>query len=134
MTAPPDPRASPLPLQDWDDREIPKYRASKNLEPPQHRYLRVAPPRATLSAGDVWQFGLRAIKANEIFETKFWPHESFEPVNESARRVKLFFSSRPKSVLPWRPWSREGRVVLNDGLTRSMRQKISIPNNGDTAA
>jgi hypothetical protein len=46
------------------------------------------------------------------------------PRYKASRGVQQFFNSHSKHGLPWRPW-REDRVVLPDGLTASMRQKIS---------
>ena len=129
MGTPASTTAASAPPAGWD-RETPKYRATRDLAPAFHLSVRFGPPRAGISAGGVWQYGHRRIKAGEVFESREWPHPSLQPLNESGRRVQQFFNSHPKNELPWRPW-REDRVVLNDGLTSSMRQKISI--NGDAA-
>lgn len=115
----------------WE-REIPKYRATRDLEPAEKVRFRFELPFAKMADSDVWQYGHRAIVRGEILETQNWPHPSFQPLNYSAARVLEFFNTRQKSRLPWSPWRRD-RIVLDDGLTSSMQPKISIINSGDAA-
>jgi hypothetical protein len=119
------------PPQGWD-REIPRYRASRDIEPAEKLRFRFETPFSQMADNDVWQYGHRPIERNEIFESKAWPHPSFLPLNDSAWRVLEFFNSRQKSRLPWSAWRRD-LIVLDDGLTGSMQPRISACS-GVTAA
>ena len=131
MSSPASTAAASAPPAGWD-RETPKYKATRALEPAEKLRFRFERPFSQMADNDVWQYGHKPVERGEIIATKFWPHPSFQPLTYSAARVLDFFNSRQKSRLPWRPW-RGDRIVLDDGLTGSMQPKISI-NSGVTAA
>jgi hypothetical protein len=99
----------------WE-REIPKYRATRDIHPAEKSRVRFEPPFAQMADSDTWQYGTRIIKAGEIIETKEWPHPSFCPLNYGAGKVLDFFNQRQKSRLALSPW-RNDRLILEDGLT-----------------
>jgi hypothetical protein len=101
----------------WD-RIVPRYRVTRDLKPAEKNRFRFEPPFAQQADGDIWQYGNRPLAAGEEIETKSWPHPTMHPLNESARRVLEFFKMRQRSRLPLSPW-RDGRIVLDDGLTGS---------------
>src|SRR5258707_671159 len=117
--------ASAAPDADWDCRETPRYRASRDVWPASQPYVKhVQPIPHMAELEDVWQYGRAPIAAGKVIATGEWPHESFEPLNESARRVHGFFLARIGKVwLSWRPWDGD-HIVLDDG-TSSTRQKVS---------
>jgi hypothetical protein len=119
------------PPQDWA-REVPRYRATRALSPSEKLRFRFEPPFSQMADNDVWQYGHRPVERGTVIQTRSWPHPSFRPLNESARRVLEFFNARQKSRLPLSPWRRD-RIVLDDGLTGSMQPRISIINSGDAA-
>jgi hypothetical protein len=87
----------------WD-REIPKYRTTRTLNPsPLERHARET-PWSYCSDNDVWQYGTKPLAAHEEISTTSWPHPSMQPLNESARRVRNFFCDVDKSRLPRSPW------------------------------
>lgn len=106
----------------WE-RETPKYRASRNIEPAQKERFRFEPPFGTGFASDVWQYGERPYKRGEIIETRSWPHESFEPLNYSAEKVLEFFKSRMKSRMTLSPWFGD-QVRLDDGMSGFIPQSL----------
>src|SRR5882724_1825195 len=115
MTAPQDPRAGPLPPQGWE-YEVPRYRATCDLWPASKAHFKTVRPVPGLAdVEDIWQYGRRFIAAGEVITTIDWPHVSFRPINESARRVHAYFLARNRSWLPIRPWD-DGHVVLTDGV------------------
>jgi hypothetical protein len=115
----------------WE-REIPKYRVARGLQPAPKARFRFEPPFSTISDSDVWQYGAQPVKAGEEIETREWPHPSFRPLNFSAGRVLDFFNSRMKSRLPRSPWAGD-RIRLDDGLTGPTQPNIAL-NSGVTAA
>jgi hypothetical protein len=119
------------PPQDWE-REVPRYRATRDVHPSPNRRHRLEPPFASQSDNDVYQYSERPIAAREEIETKAWPHPSFRPLNYSASRVLDFFMTRQRSRMPLSPW-RGDRVVLDDGLSGPTQPNITI-NSGVTAA
>jgi hypothetical protein len=122
--------SSPAP-HGWE-REVPRYRATRNLKPAEKARFRSEPPFSTIFDNDVWQYGAQPVKAGEEFETRDWPHPSFRPLNYSASKVLNFFNSRVKSRLPRAPWSVD-RIRLDDGLTGPTQPNITI-HSGVTAA
>jgi hypothetical protein len=99
----------------WE-REIPKYRATRDLHPaPKERY-RHEPPFGMTMDSDCWQYATRPVKAGEIIETKEWPHPSFHPLNYGAGKVLEFFNRSPKSRLTQTPWHGSS-IRLDDGMT-----------------
>ena len=129
MTALHDPPVSPPP--GWQF-QVPQYRASRDIEPAEKVRFRYEPPFSRMADNNIWQYAHKSVERGEVIATRFWPHESFIPLNYSAARVLEFFNTRQKSRLPWRPWQFD-RVRLDDGLTGSMQPRISI-NSGVTAA
>jgi hypothetical protein len=112
------------PTEDWK-HEVPRYRATRDVHPSPNSRHRFEPPFASLSDSSVWQFAERPIKARDEIETRSWPHESFWPLNEAAKRTLDFFNSRQKSRLGRSPW-RVDRIVLDDGLTGPTQPKFKI--------
>jgi hypothetical protein len=98
-TAPP----SAPSAEDWA-REVPKYLATRPLEPAEEMFLRYQPPRM-VDSDHRWQYGHRPLKAGELITTGFWPHPSFRPINESGRRVLGFYNSHLKHGFGLR-WNR----------------------------
>ena len=115
----------PPPLN-WE-REGPRYKATRNLRPPEMARYRSEPPFSKVFDSDVWQYATRPIKAGEIIETKEWPHPSFLPLNYGAGKVLEFFNMRQKSRLPRSPWYVD-RIRLDDGLSGPVDVKIARPN------
>jgi hypothetical protein len=109
--------AKPLPAG-WD-LEIPKYRASKNLRPSPKARHRLETPFTSIQENDVAQYLEQPLKAGETIETTSWPYPTMQPLNDSAKAVREFFTSRQKSRLPLKPW-RDGRLYLNDGLSGAL--------------
>jgi hypothetical protein len=103
------------PPLNWE-RETPKYRATRDLQPAQMARHRLEPPFEKMWDSDIWQYGERPIMRGEIIESRTWPHESFLAMNYSAGKVLDFFTSRTKSRLPHSPWFVD-RIRLDDGLT-----------------
>jgi hypothetical protein len=103
------------PPANWE-REVPKYRASRDLLPAQKARFRSEPPFAETWQSDIWQYGERAVATGETIETTEWPHASFRPLNFSAEKVLSFFNSAMKSRLPRSPWF-NGQVRLDNGLS-----------------
>jgi hypothetical protein len=112
------------------EREVPRYRATRDVYPSPNSRHRHESPFSSFSDDAVWQFAERDYKAGEEIETKSWPHPSFHALNYSAEKVLEFFSSRQKSRLPLAPW-RFDRLVLDDGLSGPTQPKFKI---GATAA
>ena len=123
MSTPASTAAASAPPAGWD-RETPKYRATRALEPAEKLRFRFEKPFSQMD-NDVWQYGHRPVERGAVIQTRSWPHPSFKPLNYSAVRVLEFFNARQKSRLPWSPWRRD-RIVLDDGLTSSMQPKFSI--------
>jgi hypothetical protein len=113
-------------------REVPRYRATRDVYPSPNDRHRLEPPFSSFSNPDVWQFAEKPISARSEFESKSWPHPSFWPMNTAAKRVLDFFNSRQKSRLALSPWQGD-RLVLDDGLTGPTQPKFSIKT-GVTAA
>jgi hypothetical protein len=108
-------------------REIPLYRATRTVTPSPNPRHRLEAPFSSQSDGSVWQYGARAVEANEEIATTDWPHPSFRPLNESARRVTSYFQSAMRSRLPRSPWW-NGQLHLNDGLTSAPVAIMPGPN------
>jgi hypothetical protein len=103
------------PAPGWE-REIPKYRVTRDIQPAQRARYRSEPPFAHCFDSDVWQYGERTLKAGETVETKAWPHPTFFPLNYSAKRTLDFFNFQMKSRLPRSPWHGDS-LRLDNGLT-----------------
>jgi hypothetical protein len=99
----------------WE-REIPKYRATRDVHPALKERHRHEPPFGMTMDNDCWQYAPRPIKAGEIIETKDWPHPSFFPLNFGAGKVLEFFRTRQKSRMALRPWHGDS-IRLDDGLS-----------------
>lgn len=110
----------------WE-REVPRYRAIRDVRPSHKSRHRTEPPFTMTTDADVWQYGTRPIKAGEVVETTAWPAASFTPLNYSAKQVLEWFVNRPKSRMPISPWFGNA-VRLNDGLSGpEMRPTIARP-------
>jgi hypothetical protein len=103
------------PTPGWE-REIPKYRVARSLQPSPKARFRFEPPFSMIWDSDVWQYGDRPVTTGEIIETTSWPHASFWPLNCSAEKVLAFFNGALRSRLSISPWH-EGRVRLDNGLS-----------------
>jgi hypothetical protein len=103
------------PFPGWE-REVPRYRATREVRPGEKARFRFEPPFALASDSDIWQYATRPISAGETIETKEWPHPSFRPLNYAAGKVLDFFNMRQKSRLARSPWEGD-RLRLDDGLT-----------------
>jgi hypothetical protein len=108
----------------WE-REIPRYRATRDLHPSPNSRMRHEPPFASMSDDGCWQQADRPVKAGEIIETKDWPHPSFRPMNRSAEAVMEFFNSALRSRMGLSPW-RGDRIVLEDGFSGPSQPNIKI--------
>jgi hypothetical protein len=113
MTAPATTAAS-APTAGWQ-REMPRYRATRDLWPPSKPHFRHVPPVQILSeADDIWQYcGRKPVSVGDVVTTEDWPHPSFEPLCESARRVHAHLLAHRGRWLPTRPWQGD-HVVLED--------------------
>jgi hypothetical protein len=99
----------------WE-REVPKYRATRDLDPAERARYRSEPPFANQFGADIWQYSDRPIKQGEIISTTAWPHPSLAPLNHSAAKVLDFFNNATKSRLALSPWF-GGEVRLATGLS-----------------
>ena len=115
---------SSAPPPGWE-REVPRYRATRDVHPSPNSRHRHEAPFASLSDPDVHQYATQPIKAREEFVSREWPHPSFFPLNDSARKVLYFFTTRQKSRLGRAPWKGD-RIVLDDGLTGPTQPKFKI--------
>jgi len=127
----------PAPPPGWE-REVPKYRATREIRPAEKARFRTEPPFETIFDNDVWQYGERPVARGDEIETTSWPHPSFRPQNYSAARVLSFFNSAMKSRLTPSPWH-EGRIRLTNGLSDAppivvRAQQIKQPMDLPTAA
>jgi hypothetical protein len=104
-----------MPFPGWE-REVPRYRVTREVHPAEKDRFRFEPPFAMMSSSDIWQYAERPVSAGEIIETTAWPHASFRPLNFAAVKVLEFFNTPQKSRLPRSPWGHD-RLVLDDGLT-----------------
>jgi hypothetical protein len=107
---------SPAP-NGWQ-RETPRYKATRDIQPATKARFRFEPPFSGLASSDEWQYGAQPVKAGEEIETREWPHPSFSALNYSAGKVLDFFTTRQKSRLPRSPCAGD-RIRLDDGLTGS---------------
>jgi hypothetical protein len=107
----------------WD-RVVPKYRVRRDLKPTAFARHQHEPPFD--QAADVWQFADRIYKANEIVETKCWPHATMIPLNYGAEKVMEFFNGRMKSRLTTTPWHID-RLRLDDGMSGPLIPAIDVP-------
>jgi hypothetical protein len=98
----------------WE-REVPRYRVTRDIQPAPKARFRFEPPFAHSFDSDVWQYGERLLKAGEEITTTAWCHPSFHPLNRSAEKVLAYFNARLKSRLPLSPWY-GGQIRLDDGL------------------
>jgi hypothetical protein len=90
----------------WD-LEIPRYRTTRAVHPSALARHVAETPWSFCSDDDVWQYCTKPLAAHEEIETTAWPHPSFAPLNESARRIRNFFCDAEKSRLPRSPWLRD---------------------------
>jgi hypothetical protein len=105
--------------------QTPRYKATRDVHPSPKERFRFEMPLASMSDSSCYQYGEQPIKAGQTVETKSWPHESFVALNEAAERVLAFFNSALKSRLGMSPW-RDGRIVLDDGLSGRTQPNIKI--------
>ena len=108
---------TPPPPPNWQ-RQIPKYRVTRDLKPAPKERFRSEPPFSMTWESDVYQYGARPMTTGETLETTDWPHASFRPLNYSAEKVLSFFNSAIKSRLPRSPWHGD-QVRLDTGLNNA---------------
>jgi hypothetical protein len=106
--------------------EMPKYRVTREIQAAEKSRFRLERPFTEQSDPDRWQYGERTFKPGEIIETREWPHPSFFPLNDVAKRVRDYFGTRQKSRLQRSPYDASGRLNLDDGLTNPL-PKIGLP-------
>jgi hypothetical protein len=99
----------------WD-REIPRYRTVRAVHPSEHPRHATEAPWSMCSDDDCWQYAAKPIAAHETIETTAWPHASFQPLNESARRIHDFFRATSRG-LPRSPWLHDR---VNPELAKAM--------------
>jgi hypothetical protein len=124
--------AIPAAFPGWE-REIPRYRATRDLHPSPNSRHRFEPPFASLGDPDVHQYATQPVKAGDEFESREWPHPSFHPLTFSAVKTLEFYTSRQRSRMSLSPW-RDGRIVLEDGLGGPTQIQLSIKTEPRTAA
>jgi hypothetical protein len=123
----------PPPLN-WE-REVPRYKATRDLRPAEVARYRMEPPLGTVFNSQIWQYATREIKADEIIESKDWPHPSFAPLNYGAEKVLEFFNTRMKSRMTTSPWFGDS-LRLDDGLCGTIvvkRRSAAVETDGSAA-
>lgn len=103
------------PLPAGCERQVPKYRAARDVQPSSKERHRQEPPFTSIQDDSVWQYGERPILAGETLESTAWPHPSFQPLNDSAREIHRFFITATKSRLQRSPW-KDRRLLLSDAM------------------
>jgi len=101
------------PPKGWE-RQVPQYRATRDLHPPVLDRMGHDTPWASTMDEICWQYAPGPIRKGEVVETKSWPHESFEPINYAAKQILQFFNEREKSRMQLSPWF-NGEVRLETG-------------------
>src|ERR1700689_5740166 len=86
------------------ENEPPRYRVMRQLQPAERDRYRQERPFSEQGNMDSYQYGTRILKAGEIVETREWPHPSFFPLNDVARRIHSFFSIAQKSRMARSPY------------------------------
>lgn len=119
------------PPRNWA-REVPRYKATRDLQPASKPRFRLEPPFAVMYSENEWQFGEKFIPAGTEFSSQAWPHPTLCPLNYSAAKVLDYFNTRQRSRMPLSPW-RNGKIDLDDGLTGPVAPNI-LMNSGVTAA
>jgi hypothetical protein len=108
----------------WE-REVPKYRVTQDVQPPEKARFRLERPFSQILDQTRWQYAERSYTAGEIVETREWPHATFHGLNYSAQQVLRFFKTAPKSRLPRSPFDGD-RLRLSDGLSNATAPKIGV--------
>lgn len=123
---------APLP-HGWDS-EVPEYVATMPLRPAERERYRHEKPFSSTGAVDVWQFcpADKPVAAGQKISTTSWPHATFRPTNETARRVLNFFKNAQKSRLPQSPWY-QGRLRLDDGLSGAIPEARLVSRRAEPA-
>src|SRR5258707_1007119 len=103
-----------VPTPGWE-KEIPRYKATRDLKPSPNARHRLETPFASQSDNDVWQYAERPIAAGAEISTDCWPSSSMIGLNTAAREILEFFRNRQRSRMQLKP-IRDGRVYLDDGL------------------
>jgi hypothetical protein len=109
----------------WE-REVPKYRVSRDVRPAELARYRLEPPFGTIFNSTIWQYAERPYVAGEIVSTTDWPHESFQPLNYSAEQVLAFFKGALRSRMTNSPWHL-GRVRLDNGMSGPIIPDVRPP-------
>jgi hypothetical protein len=108
-------RRGEAPPRGWE-RETPRYKATRDLHPPALARMGLETPWTSCNNEHTWQYAPGTVRDGEIVATTSWPHESFRPLNESAKRIHNFFSTATKSRMQLRPWA-DGRINIDDGMS-----------------
>jgi hypothetical protein len=109
----------------WASEE-PLYRTTREIYPAERDRYRFERPFSEQGNMDCWQFGTTVLKAQQEISTREWPHPSFYPLNEVARRIHSFFTIAQKSRLARSPYDQGGKLRLSDGLSGPLPQ-IAAP-------
>jgi len=107
---------------DRQTAEQPRYRVTRKIHPAEKDRFRFERPFTEQSDPDRYQYGTRTLKAGEEISTREWPHPSFYPLNDVARRIHAFFTIAQKSRMARAPYDQSGRLQLSDGLTGPLPQ------------
>jgi|SRR5450631_211719 hypothetical protein len=105
---------TPPPPPGWD-REVPRYRLTRDLQPASRARYRTEPPFESMSNNDCWQYGERPLVAGEEIESTAWPHLSMRGLTFGAEKILQFLNGTMKSRLALAPW-RQGRIRLESGI------------------
>ena len=107
------------PSDGWD-REKPRYKLTRTLEPMLNR-RRFETPLSSDELGH-WQYAERVYREGEEIECLNWPHASMAPLNRSAKAIHRYFMETPRVSMDSSPW-RDGRVCLPDMTLRTAQIK-----------
>jgi hypothetical protein len=108
--------SSAEPPAGWASEE-PRYRLRREIYPAERDRYRFERPFSEQGNMDSWQFGTQVLKAGQEISTREWPHPSFYPLNEIARRIHAYFMIAQRSRLARSPYDHGGKLRLSDGLS-----------------
>ena len=108
---------TPPPPLNWD-REVPRYKITRDLQPASRARYRTEPPFESMSDNSSWQYGDRLYAAGEEIESTAWPHASMRGLTFGAEKILEFFIGTMKSRLALAPWH-QGRIRLDSGISNA---------------
>jgi hypothetical protein len=110
----------------WE-REVPRYRVTRETYPSPKARFRTEPPFAQIMDSSEWQYGERVHKAGEIIATTEWPNPgTMIPLTYSAKRVFEFFNSQMRSRMARSPFF-GNEIRLETGLSGPLPKIIVAP-------